>query len=687
MQKRVIGSLSTHVPFNAWVYFLIFLVSNAFLSYVPLSLPAKLWVGTFGLFLPFAFAIWTIGEGRLRTKNSNRSLSKLFAPASKGSEQVAWLWLAFIGLLLFTRFYRLTTLPFWPLSDEGIEALLGMNLSHHWSWNLLWTQSRVEPLMYWMLGLYFKLVPPSLFSIRFFPAVLSLLTVYAAYRAAKQFFENSPSLLITWITAFAFWELTLTRLCSLVILVPLFQCFCFEWLGRFRNSQKNGSPWINLLVLTAMAGAGFYTWSNWAGVWLVLLTAVVFHSVTLKPSRPIFILVFVALSAIITLPLVGARLAPGEMNHLRHLSEWDVWKTFPLYLQGLFWNGSGSFPFGPNWGGLLNPILAAMLFIGLLHLIRSQSFLLVGTVFLCLFFSSLPGLLSHGLDLYRILPLFPLLMVLTAAGALSLAPPGKKSWRLGGIMILILGSCFLDGFNYSAHYAQIEKVDPKLQWRNTEYHHAYEILEKFSRESGPMYVFSEFNMDYDNKTLNIACYPFDVLQNHSLPKIVPRWCAVIINARYAPFLIKNFPGLKFGILKTDKQGPKDPAPFGIFLIPVSEIPQDRLGRWIQADLVYRQLNLEIKNNISNDLWKQCSVFLQVRKDQITGDRFLQSFYWEKIAFFNYLEGDFNSAALSYQNAIQQGYPAAHLYYDLGVSLNAAGRGEEGNQAIKKAQAL
>jgi tetratricopeptide (TPR) repeat protein len=53
---------------------------------------------------------------------------------------------------------------------------------------------------------------------------------------------------------------------------------------------------------------------------------------------------------------------------------------------------------------------------------------------------------------------------------------------------------------------------------------------------------------------------------------------------------------------------------------------------------------------------------------VQGDRFLESCYWEKAADFYYnhdFKNHYPQVVGSLQQAIDRGFPAAHLYYDLG----------------------
>jgi hypothetical protein len=374
------------------------------------------------------------------------------------------------------------------------------------------------------------------------------------------------------------------------------------------------------------------------------------------------------------------------MEHIHSEIGSHFCETFFQYLQALFEDSSTAFPFGSNWGGFLNPVLGAFVLIGCLFFIQksrlSGLYYAIGYLF-CVW---LPSGLANGVEMYRFLPVLTVLMISASIGFLALILTYRG--QLGSVLFLfIIGSFALDFYNYTMHYSRIEGIDPGKQWRTVQYEDAYRIIENLSHQDGPLYVFCEFNTDYENKTLNIAAYPFDALQNPSLAKAFPRWAVLIMNPQYAPFLIRTFPGLKFKVLKTDRSGPNYPPPSGIFLIPTSQIPPLVLDHWIQADFVYRAADLTIKNKNPLKSWGDFSELFLPLKEKFKDDRFLTTIYWEKCGFFKFLGCDFKTASEDYRNAIQQGIPAAHLYRDLGVSLKFSGRIVQANVAFKKAEVL
>lgn len=411
MLKKIFSTSYVDISFNPFGFFCVFLISLSLISYFSLSLTAKLWIGTMGLLIPGLLALGLVLESRWKDHSPK-------LPNFRPADPSVWAWCLLIVGFILTRLYHFQTIPFWPTSDEGIFLGLGLSQLAHWHWHLLWAEVRFEPLMVWLLGAYFKLVTPSLSSVRLLTLCVSLLTSVTAYKAARFYFSKSTSFFFCVLLSFCFWNLTLSRLCILVTLVPVFQYLSFMALGSFLRSTHSSARWKNLLLLSAIAGIGFYTWTNWIFVW-ASLGGLLVGSIGLRKKEWPYWTVYGGLTSLAALPLLWARLQPGGTHHLA-----GAWTAAPLAslwtnLKGLFWNGFEGFPYGSNWGGVLNSILTSLILIGFLHVIQTASRRFLAAIAFVLICYSLPEILSNGLEMYRALPLLGLLL-LAAAWKLSL---------------------------------------------------------------------------------------------------------------------------------------------------------------------------------------------------------------------------------------------------------------------------
>ncbi len=687
-KKEILSGLRLQIPFHAPIYFGIFLVSGFLLSYTTLPLQAKLWIGILGVMLPFLAALWTVLEKRLKSSSSTTFSHDSFSIDVPGPSPPLWLWFLFGFFLFFTRFYQLTGIPSWPLCDEGIFSILAMGLMKKWHWNLLWTSGKNEPLLIWSMGFFFRFVKPSLFALRLYPTLLSIVTAFLAFWSIRRFSSPYFSFIFLCFITFSFWEFSLMRFCTPEDLIPIFHLLSLGLLGGFLRARSEAARWRWLLGLCVSNAFGFYSYVNWVAVWFFITLALGIYALKNGKKGKMFFGFFQLVELVLILPLLIARLQLGGLTYLR-----NIWigffsiQSYFTYIIGLFWNSKNSFPFAPNFGGMFDPVTGSLIMIGTVHAFEKIGNALLGFLSLVLFVSMLPGITTSGLELHRVTPSLPLWMLLAGFGAQCLLSrlSGKKIWfGLGG---LVLVSLSLNFYNFTGPYCDITRVLSVRQWRSVQYYSAYQIINKLQKESGPLYIFSEFNPDYDNKTLDIASYPFDVLQNPSLYGETPQWAVLILNAQYAPYLGACFPGMKFEVLKTDKTSPNDPPPFGIFLIPVSQMTPTLLNRWIRSDRIHRQINLEIKNKNPLDSWRIYSERLDPLKDIAKDDRFLTAVYWEKFACFKFWGGDYAAAVDAYHQAIQQGYSFAHLYYGKGICLQAMGRSEESKRALQIARIL
>jgi len=661
MKETATSLINRSLPLNPWLFFLFFLISSILLSYFAFSNKIQLWIGCLGIGIPFITAFKIVCDEKNLFKKSTNFDKTLFDPPIT-------IWLLLIFLLLLTRFYHLTTLPDWPLADEAKVGLLGIGQSHQWHWNLLWAEDRLEPMVFWIMGLYFKIIEPSFFSLRLLPALFSIAVPLAGYWAARQYFSKSTSFLFCWLMSFSFWELTLSRFLSTVMLVPLFECLCFALLGMFINQIGQNYGRKHLFLLSLLAGIGFYTWTNWISIWLPIAAILFMIFYFNKAKNKKFFVVFLAVTILTIWPLVLARLSPDGMSHIRDVGGFPTLKPLFLYLRGLFWDGIISFPFGSNWGGFFNPLLDALILMGVLYLFQTAKKHFMFSIMLCLFPPILLGAFTKSVELYRILPLFPFLTLFAALGIRSLIPDNYNSRSLSFVVFCLLVSFGLDAYNFIFHYSNTLLSPPRQQWRSVEYLNAYQALKQWSEQNGPIDVFTEWNPDYDDKTLNITVYPFNALENSKIAQNQVSWAAFLIDMDYTPFLKKCFPHVISHLLNPNLSPNDLHHLLGIFLIPTTDIPLSVLNQWIKTHQACEQIAFSIKNKKPSEHWAVYEKAFSDLAIEQTHDRFLTSILWERAASFPLMDGNFQSTALDLQKAIQDGYPVPHLRQNLKLAV-------------------
>jgi len=156
---------------------------------------------------------------------------------------------------------------------------------------------------------------------------------------------------------------------------------------------------------------------------------------------------------------------------------------------------------------------------------------------------------------------------------------------------------------------------------------------------------------------------------------------------YTPFFVKNFPDLKMKILKTDNYTNNAQSPYGMFIVPVSQISPSILKNWIAADRIYRTTDRILLNKTSVDTWSQLYESTSQIQNLCNNDPFLTAVYWEKYGYLKFYDGDYQAASTAYKTAVKKGIPAAQLYYGLGVCLKKMNKDQEANKAFQKANLI
>jgi hypothetical protein len=641
-----------------WFYFTLFFLSLSLLSYGSLSLENQLWVGFFGLILPLGMGIVLSFKNRQKSNLQNALLHE--------SQSLSFWLIAFFSLIfIFLRFYRLTTVPFWPLSDESVFSTLAFDLTKKWDWTLLRTDGQMEPLLLWLLSFWFKITDLSLLSLRLFTVFFSIAGSLAAYFAAQQFLNKSLSFLFVCLFSFSFWEINLSRQCTPNDLIPFFELFSFFLLGLYWRTPKNALRWFWILALSVWAGLGFYAYINWAVVWVFILICLLIIAVKKEKLK---IATFILITAGLTMPLVFARMSSHSTSYARHfLENLSVLSSIFQYSRGLFWDGTSSNPLGPAWGGYFDSVSGALILTGGLYAIRKLFFKPLLILGLGIGLTLLPGILTNTLELQRITPALPFFMVLAVLGMKSLWENSAKLFRIITLIATLLLITALNTYQLFGPYNDVRQTPPGKLWRSILYFNAYRILDNLSAQSGPIYIFNEWNEDYFDKTLDLTCYPFNAAQNTVLISKNPTWVAFLTNIDYEPFLRKEFPHLQTRSLENSSSLNDSLHLLRLFLTPVSDMPRKTLNNWLSADRDCRQIALSILDKNPSIPWSSFENDYSRLAVQYEEDPFLASVLWEKTASFLLIDGNYREASLDFQRAVQNGFPVPHLKHNLNLA--------------------
>ena len=662
-------------------YFLVFVLSNAVLAYSSLGLLAKLWVGLSGIALPLGVALATAPAPSPREVPPQRG--DPFAPP-------AWAWVLLGAAVLSSRLWNLTGSWAWPTGDEGLTAVAGIGLSEKWNWHFFYTTGQAPPLLFWLCGLLFKVSDDTSFNLWFSPALFSVLTVVMGTLAARQFFSAWFSFLLGCLMALGFWPVFIGQHGLPGATLPLWECSCFYLLGKFLKAPEGTrKKWS--LALGFCVGLGSLTYTSWPVVAILIGGAVVGEGIARSPKNFVPFLCFLAAFLLTLSPFWKAALTEGYGGYLGSLLTWNYWLRWPHELGTLvdyaavyFWGDwTGGALVRPVWGGLLNPLLGALFFLGVVELFRWRKLKWVRWAAFGLLFFQLPGLVTLNVNTMRVVQAMPLLLLVAAVGLQFLLeglPPAKKIFQLS---LLLAVSGGLDAWHLELPHRNV-KMDPGFLGRvggSPGLFRSYVFLKDLAVQEGPGFIFTEFYPSRD-ESLAAMTYPFNAAWNPGLASGEARWAAVLTQEGYLPFLARRFPASKWWTAGDGRLA----AGWGILLIPVNPETSPSLGRWVKARPVFRKLTDAVALMGDTSLGEVLDKRLARDMPLLEGDPFLESCFWERMGEVYYHFGNrYRDHLEAVHLAIEKGYPAGHLYHQLAGLLEVAGRTKEAEAAVQKAK--
>jgi len=649
---------------NRGLYLGSFFFSNWLIAYSALPLGFKLTLGLFGILLPLYVAV--------RTSTFPRSGEKQDPDLKLGLP--LWLLLGGIGLALFLRFHKLTTLFCWPTLDEGWNGILALELSKDWNWRFFYTFGDAPPLPVWCGALLFKAGASPALALWLPSAIVSCLTVVAGYFAARQFFSRSFALVCGGLLAFGHWPLFIGRFCHQGIWLPLWVCLFLCLWGKFRDAKKDRKVWA--LVSGIALGLGSFTFTPWLGV-AGLLFLWAFWTLWLRSKKrgPEF-LVFTGGFGLALLPFLLAVLREGYGHHIRSLSPWggtfhefQLLQNFFKYFAVLIWGAYEKDPaYTPVWGGFLNPLLGAFFFLGIGEMVRRWRSGLVQWVATAFLLFLLPGAFSPNLETFRIAQVMPLLLVVTAFGIhpfVASFSNARRVWALVGVLTLT----GIFDFGQLAKPYQEPEEHPQDFGRPLKSLEKFQTYRAFLKDKGLLLSHFEPNAMND-PTLSVMTEGIPVLSGD------PARTLVSMDPHYAPFLKARFPKMGWVSL------PEGIGTHGLALL-MDDANRAVSLTWNLAHEAFLKADLARFAQNSGPLVGPVSILARAYP-RIQGDPFLESVYWDKMAAYAYEDGNYEVQLKCYQNAVTRGYPTADLYFKLGQMYLVGKRMKEAKEAFLKA---
>ena len=663
------------------ILFPLLLTANSLLSYSHWPLWAKSCVFLAGILLPLVvFSSRPVFENK-KMAAYGESFS---VPKDK------WIWAGLIGLALYLRFFKLTDFHAWPTGDESLHGFLAIDLVRNPRWQFFYTVGEHPPLLIWGVAFLFKFFKSPGFNLWFLPAVFSALTVPVGYLAVRSFFSKSLSVIYTGLLSFTFWPLYFGRFCHQSVFIPFWEMTCLLLLSRALQTREPKRRNSRLLIFGFWTGLGSLTFTAWLVV-MVILTAVVFRLFFKKSLKPFFVYSLGLFAGF--LPFLVSAFKYGYGGHLLDASEASHWfsldhqiLTSVSYVTSVFWGSlqSGA-SYGPVWGGMLNPLLSTVFFIGLLEMYfhRRDGFARWLTVSILVGF--LPGLLTADyVEFNRVLQVMPALLFVTALGFQRLLLEWKgRPWRWGLVLLLTLGSFSLDlnhllmpVFDFSFSHFRFKRgvLDENAK--------AFGILKETEDHMGPGLIFTDFLLLSHNHSLSVMTYPFNAALNPKLDPARAAWAGVVANVHYGPYLAKRFPRSRWVWL--DRNTAQDDGGMAVGIIPINDDNRDTFRKWNQAHEIFHGLSVQAENILNNKTeYQRAESELPVYSSLMSRDPFLECCFDEWSAQYHYGKS-YEKNIEAIQRAIQKGYPAAHLFYKLGGFYWLNGQYREAKDAYEEA---
>jgi hypothetical protein len=201
--------------------------------------------------------------------------------------------------------------------------------------------------------------------------------------------------------------------------------------------------------------------------------------------------------------------------------------------------------------------------------------------------------------------------------------------------------------------------------KSLERYRAYGLLEQKAKSEGPGLIFSDFVPGLCDQTLTVADDGFNAERNPSLSADQATWAAVLANVHYQPFLLKRFgPGKVYGLSK-DLSDPG--GGWMLWVMPVTDSNRETLRRWRWASAALGPFIDQNLSYVRGQPYEKVVVSLQEAYPAFQGDPFLESCFWEKMSDALVKSSGMGGKPVeALENAVRRGYPAAHLFRQLGV---------------------
>ncbi|HVM32591.1 MAG TPA: hypothetical protein VMU88_05610 [bacterium] len=536
MTRPAPGLLGVSIPYHPPALFLYFSLLNAFLAFGPLGLAAKVLIGLVALLCPFLFFIFNL-----------RPAAQFPEKPMPSAPDPGMIWLV-LALGLSLRLCVSLGLPVWPMWDDGIHSLLSYQQSRHWTWHLWYSNEKLGPLSFWAKALWFKLIPPSLFSIWALQALESTLALVAGLWACRQWVSGRLAFLYFCLLALGFWPIYVGQFSGTEACLVFFEFLSLGLWGFIRHLPRGTSR--NRLAVVLGLVLGF---CGYVSVLALPLIAVVGGGFLLdcaraKPKDWKPALGFSFTLAILMGPVLVSLFPHSSQGHAfqylwtGQIHSWPAQLKISFsYLTVFLWGtlDKSYFNFGPLWGGYLNPILGGACLVGMVECGRFRNrpaFWGLGAAVLA---GLAPGFFSNTVEAMRVLILLPLFLFWTALGLKAVIEHFPVHRRARLLTALLAFSLALDLYHLGGPYHRWAVPDKETGGSKSP--EQYRAAQALSAIPGPGLVFSDFYYDVFDESLFLGVFPFNAAANPALDPEKARWAAVLLAPWDVGLFQKEFP--------------------------------------------------------------------------------------------------------------------------------------------------
>jgi tetratricopeptide (TPR) repeat protein len=649
----------------------------ASLEGLPLAARQGVWVA--GLLASFWWMKISRGE----------RLEKALLPGDRGAGIFpAWAWWVLLAAGFAFRSFRFWAFPHWPLLDESNTVQAALELNRHWDWRFFYSEGQSPPLLNWATAFLLKSTDRPFFALLVPPFAVSCLTLLLAWRAARLFFPEEPAFLFTAFWAFGFWPVYLQAFSLQAACLPLWEMGVFFLLALLL-ARKREKDWARLLLLGGCTGMGYWTYPSWPVVAAAVMAVLWRRSPRFNEKMKgmgSFAAGFALAAAYFGAAVVRNG---GYGTHFVGYSAFSGWFQAGKvllsgldYVNGIFWGHWSDGAYAPARGGFLNPLEASFFWLGIWGIGKSGAvagFFRKSAAAFVWFLA--PGFLSQNLQFLRTIQVIPLALALSAWGFFQCLQALPRQNRKAFLTLVLSAGLAWNAWRLAEAFSPIVGQTAPIRT-------VYQTLEKIQRDQGPGIILTQFKIqNHPEENLAGAVFPFNAAQNERLDFHRASWAALLVHADEVPFLAGNFPSARWW---KPSEPVGDDGEFAVGWIPILAREGPRIEAWMKAD-GWLQMGDWKSIDVSNSKTYQEALRYWLDPPALMKeDPFLQSCYWERLSEFYYLRGyekHYELQVRALRNAVDWGYPAPHLYFDLGCLLLRGGRYPEARRSLERALVL